>query len=149
MLPPYPASYSTMSFFTEAREKVALLIGNARYQHKDFGELNTPESDIKELEKVLKAPPFNFKVFSLVDLTYSEMQSALLKLLYELLTVSGIYALFYFSGHGFQSNTHDSYLVPVDSEPCREYSFHVEDIVKRMQGTYSRAFLILDACQVV
>ena len=125
------------------------MIGNSRYQHTDLSKLETPEHDITALQKVLQDSPFNFKVFSMLDLTHDEMNEAL-EMFYSLLQpMSGTYALFYFSGHGFSTDNHNNFLVPVNSEPCPSQCFQVDTIARRMQDTLSRAILILDACKVV
>jgi uncharacterized caspase-like protein len=128
-----------------AREKVALLIGNQAYE-KGLDALNTPENDIKAVQDILSG--FEFKVFSLVDLTHAEMQ-ATLEMFYSLLSVSGTYALFYFSGHGFSTTRANNFLVPVDSPADSDFCFQVDSIIKKMQEKYSRAILFLDACKVV
>ena len=127
-----------------AREKVALLIGNQTYQHSL--KLTTPENDIRELGKVLRESPFNFKVFSLIDLTQAEMQASL-EMFYKLLDVSGTYAFFYFSGHGFSTNARNNFIVPVDSKPCCSQSFYVDDIIGKLQKRYGRVFTVFDACK--
>lgn len=131
-----------------AREKIALLIGNCVYENGDLRQLNTPENDIMALQDVLRSDPLNFKVFSLVNLSHADMQSAL-EMFYGLLKVPGTYALFYFSGHGFSTNSHNNFLVPVDSPPDSASCFQVDSITRKMQETLSRAILVLDACKVV
>ncbi len=92
-----------------AVEKVALLIGNQRYEN--MTQLISPENDVLELTKLLQG--LNFKVFSLVNLRFSEMMEAL-EIFYQMLAVPGVYALFYYSGHGFIHNK-INYLMPVDA----------------------------------
>ena len=130
-----------------AREKIAVLIGNQSYGD-GLGNLNTPENDIKAAQQALKQSPFNFKVFSFVDLSHGEMQ-AVLEMFYGLLTVSGIYALFYFTGHGFSTNSGNNFLVPVDSPADPDSCFQVGSIIQKMQDQLSRAILFLDACKVM
>ena len=129
----------------EARMKVALLIGNQCY--RNMNPLISPENDIRELRTMLEND-LDFKVISLVNLTHTEMMQALEKF-YELLSVAGIYALFYYSGHGFTGHNKD-YLVPVDAElPLRSsYNINVEGIIKQMQTKLSRAIVVLDCCRV-
>lgn len=132
-------------FYCTARMKVALLIGNQRYQK--MTPLISPENDIRELHRLLEEE-LDFKVISLVNLTHAEMMQALEKF-YELLAVSGIYALFYYSGHGFAGDNRD-YLVPVDATlPLyRNLNINVEGIIKQMQNKLSRAIVVLDCCRV-
>ena len=131
-----------------AREKIALLIGNQAYEKEGLTKLNTPENDIKAVQDILRHSPFDFKVFSLVDLTHAEML-ATLDMFYSMLSVSGTYALFYFSGHGFSTTRGNNFLVPVDSPPDSDSCFQVDSIIRKMQDKYSRAILFLDACKVV
>ncbi|XP_038076598.1 mucosa-associated lymphoid tissue lymphoma translocation protein 1-like [Patiria miniata] len=91
-----------------ATDKVALLIGNLDY--RSAGQLKAPEVDVEELTKVLSE--LEFKVVSLLDLNLQEMIFAI-KAFCDLLN-SGVYGLFYFSGHGFETDG-QSYLVPVDA----------------------------------
>ncbi len=124
-----------------AVEKVALLIGNQQYE--SMGQLISPENDVLELTKLLQG--LNFKVFSLVNLRYSEMMEAL-DIFYEMLAVPGVYALFYYSGHGFSHNK-TNYLTPVDATTC-EHSIVSDKISDLMQKTMSQAFVILDCCRI-
>ena len=131
-----------------ARGKVALLIGNQRYDAEQLNDLNSPEGDIRELAQELEK--LDFKVISLVNLRHSEIMRAL-EVFYGMLAVSCIYALFYYSGHGFQTPEGKNYLVPVDATvPLHlEYNIHVDGIIRQMQQKLSRAFVILDCCKSV
>lgn len=137
LLPPSPL----------ALEKVALLIGNQKYE-PPINRLVSPENDIRELHKLLEAPPLNFKVISLVNLKFREMMKAL-EMFYEMLAVPGVYALFYYSGHGFNFQG-GTYLVPVDATlplMC-ENNIEANAIGVRMQQKMSRAIVVLDCCRI-
>ena len=133
---------------TSAREKVALLIGNQRYEATELDDLRSPEGDIRDLCQDLEK--LDFKIISLVNLRHSEMMKAL-EVFYKMLAVPGIYALFYFSGHGFRTPEGRNYLVPVDATVplTLEYNIHVDGIIRQMQQRHSRAFVILDCCRSV
>ena len=90
----------------------------------------------------------NFKVFSLVNLRFMEMMKAL-EVFYEMLAVPGVYALFYYSGHGF-SHLNTNYLMPVDAIIPLECDHNIvsDQIGARMQNTLSRAIKILDCCTI-
>ena len=135
-----------MAIFFAAREKVALLIGNQRYECKDRIQLNSPENNTRDLAKMLHK--LNFKVFSFVNLNFREMMDAL-EVFYEMLTLPGIYALFYYTGHGF-SHKGVTYLMPVDATfpPRCDYNIAADDIGAHMQNKKSRAVKILDCCQI-
>ena len=131
--------------FPTAREKVALLIGNQRYQSPDMVKLNSSENDTRELAEKLRT--LNFKVFSFVDLNFRDMMDVL-EVFYGMLTLSGIYALFYYTGHGF-SYGGVTYLMPVDATlpPKCDLNIAADDITAHMQNKKSRAVKILDCCR--
>ena len=128
-----------------AHDKVALLIGNGCYNH--LNRLHSPENDIQQLSAVLK--DLDFKVFALVDLTYSEMQSAL-TLFYRSLVIN-TYGLFYFSGHGVNDTSQNSYIAPVDCPrtPNLDLCFHLPGIINRMNAQKCRPLCVIDACRIV
>jgi len=132
-----------------ALEKVALLIGNQKYESHEINKLVSPENDIRELCKLLEAPPLNFKVISLVNLKYGEMMNALDEF-YQMLAVPGVYALFYYSGHGFNYLGSSNYLVPVDATLPLKCENNIESnaIGLGMQNKLSRAVVVLDCCKI-
>ena len=126
---------------------MALLIGNQKYE-SPISPLLSPENDIRELHKLLEAPPLNYKVISLVNLKFREMMKAL-ETFYEMLAVPGVYALFYYSGHGFNFQG-STYLVPVDATlplMC-ENNIEANAIGVSMQSKLSRAIVVLDCCRI-
>ena len=142
----YHLSHLPPSFHL-ALEKVALLIGNQKYE-PPISPLVSPENDIRELHKLLEAPPLNYKVISLVNLKFREMMKAL-ETFYEMLAVPGVYALFYYSGHGFNFQG-STYLVPVDATlplMC-ENNIEANAIGVSMQSKMSRAIVVLDCCRI-
>ena len=126
--------------------KVALLIGNQRYKAEDLNDLKSPEGDIKALTHDLEC--LDFKVISLVNLSHEETMKAL-EVFYQMLAVPGIYALFYYSGHGFSTQEGRNYIIPVDATlPLHlDLNIHVDGIIRNMQEKFSRAFVILDCCR--
>lgn len=68
-----------------ATDKVALLIGNMNYHHHT--QLCAPISDVHELTNLLRQ--MDFKVVSLLDLNWQEMNSAVTEFL--LLLDKGVY----------------------------------------------------------
>ena len=150
--PPSPFLPSLLPFLLPchiALEKVALLIGNQNYESPEVDRLVSPENDIRELCKLLQAPPLNFKVISLVNLKYREMMKALEEF-YQMLAVPGVYALFYYSGHGFNYLGHSNYLIPVDATlplVC-EHNIEANAIGLGMQSKLSRAMVVLDCCKI-
>ena len=63
---------------------------------------------------------------------------------------AGVYGLFYFSGHRFNSGS-TSYLMPVDSPdgpPTTIMCVATDLVAHKMQTTACRAVMVLDCCQV-
>ena len=132
-----------MMFLLIAVDKVALLIGNKNY--KDH-PLNCPHNDVKAMTE--KLHEFNFKTISLVDLTLDQMSKAVDY--YCSLLSKGMYAMFYFSGHGIADSSKTSYLVPTDATNyrCIE-SINYDEIRQKLQNTLSKVIVILDCCRTM
>lgn len=94
-----------------ATDKIALLIGNQHYKNLEE-PLIFPHKDVYDLTVALKE--LGFKVLSLVDLTLTEMRTIMLA--YCQLLGAGVFAVFYYAGHGFEENG-ENYLMPVDATP--------------------------------
>ena len=105
-----------LSFFIIASDKLALVIGNRFYQKIPAAEepLIFPHKDVYDFTLALK--DLGFKVLSLVDLTLTEMRTVMLA--FCKLLGPGVFAVFYFAGHGFEENG-ENYLMPVDASPAR------------------------------
>ena len=134
----------TALFPSSAQGKVALLIGNGQY--KNMEQLDCVESEIKELQRSLTN--LNFRVFSLLDLKYDEMLAAL-EQFYSLLQL-GVYAVFYFSGHGFMYNE-VTYLMPIDaaSNPVMcDSNISAKTIKDGIENMYATGLILLDCCAV-
>lgn len=132
---------ATKTFY--ATDKVALLIGNMNYLHHH--QLTAPISDVHELTNLLRQ--MDFKVVSLLDLNWQEMNSAVTEFL--LLLDKGVYGLLYFAGHGYE-NYGNSFMVPIDAPASytSEHCLCVQSILTRMQEkkTGLNVFL-LDMCR--
>ncbi|XP_067401566.1 mucosa-associated lymphoid tissue lymphoma translocation protein 1 [Emydura macquarii macquarii] len=126
-----------------AIDKVALLIGNMSYWNHP--QLKAPMVDVYELTNLLRQ--LDFKVVSLLDLTESEMRTAVDEFL--LLLDKGVYGLLYYAGHGYE-NYGNSFMVPIDApNPYRSANcLCVQNILKLMQEkeTGLNVFL-LDMCR--
>ncbi|KAG7468218.1 hypothetical protein MATL_G00140500 [Megalops atlanticus] len=126
-----------------ATDKVALLIGNLNYSHHPA--LTAPMMDAQELGNLLQQ--LGFRVVSLLDLTRAEMLAAIeefLKLLHK-----GVYALFYYAGHGFECMGRN-YLVAIDApQPYRqENCVSVQWVMHRMQERQTALnVVLLDTCR--
>ncbi|XP_051898573.1 mucosa-associated lymphoid tissue lymphoma translocation protein 1 [Pristis pectinata] len=126
-----------------ATDKVALLIGNMNYVNHP--RLVATMMDVFELSNLLQQ--LDFRVVSLLDLTKEEMQSAVKQFL-QLLD-NGVYALFYYAGHGYECSGRN-YMVPVNApNPYRpENCINVQKILCRMQEKNTALnVLLLDMCR--
>ncbi|XP_076847747.1 MALT paracaspase 2 isoform X2 [Brachyhypopomus gauderio] len=140
-----PGSSTDTSWKTveEATDKVALLIGNMNYLY--HRQLRAPMADVYELTNLLRQ--MDFKVVSLLDLNWHEMQRAVTEFL--LLLGRGVYGLLYYAGHGYE-NYGNSFMVPIDAPVSytSEHCLWVQDVLQRMQErqTGLNVFL-LDMCR--
>jgi hypothetical protein len=90
----------------------ALLVGNTSYNP---AEENLPPAEkcIRDLEAQLKR--FGFDVVSFHDVPIAQVQSEIAKLQRAVAANPSMPAVFYFVGHGFQSNA-ENFLVPAGSD---------------------------------
>lgn len=136
-----PPSSSAKHFY--ATDKVALLIGNMNYHYHT--QLCAPIVDVHELTNLLRQ--MDFKVVSLLDLNWQEMNSAVTEFL--LLLDKGVYGLLYFAGHG-NENYGNSFMVPIDAPASytSEHCLCVQNILTRMQEKETGLnVLLLDMCR--
>ncbi|MDM8564719.1 caspase family protein [Candidatus Halobeggiatoa sp. HSG11] len=101
--------------------RIALLIGNATYEHADdksLRSLNGPINDVNGMENILSN--LGFEVLTLENATKSDMETAFSKFGQRLQEVkteqNDVVALFYYSGHGVQVNG-INYLLSADYVP--------------------------------
>ncbi|KFQ91100.1 Mucosa-associated lymphoid tissue lymphoma translocation protein 1, partial [Nipponia nippon] len=123
--------------------KIALLVGNNRYQHHP--NLMAPVTDVFELSLLLEQ--LGFQVVSLLDLNKAEMVTAVSRFLQ--LLGKGVYAIFYYAGHGYEHSGRN-YMVPVDApQPyAPENCISVQRILQKMQQQQTALNLILlDTCR--
>ncbi|XP_051579724.1 mucosa-associated lymphoid tissue lymphoma translocation protein 1-like isoform X2 [Myxocyprinus asiaticus] len=126
-----------------ATDKVALLIGNLNYNHHPG--LMAPTMDVHELGNLLQQ--LGFRVVALLDLTLQEMQAAIDKFL-QLLD-RGVYAIFYYAGHGYEHSGRN-YLVAIDApRPYRtENCVCVQRVMHSMQERQAQLnVILLDTCR--
>ncbi|XP_074862565.1 mucosa-associated lymphoid tissue lymphoma translocation protein 1-like isoform X3 [Carettochelys insculpta] len=126
-----------------ATDKVALLVGNNHYRHHPH--LMAPVTDVFELSLLLEQ--LGFRVVSLLDLNKAEMLIAVHQFL--LLLGKGVYAVFYYAGHGYEHSGRN-YMVPIDApQPyAPENCLSVQRILQKMQQRRTALNLILlDTCR--
>ena len=133
----------SFSTFT-ATDKMALLIGNCKYKGKP---LKCSENDVRAVTD--KLCQLNFKTISLVDLTLSQMARAVDY--FCTLLDRGMYAVFYYSGHGLENqNTKRTYLMPIDADKAARFDqcMDVDDVAGKMQARQSKVVMIFDCCRI-
>ncbi|XP_027553858.1 mucosa-associated lymphoid tissue lymphoma translocation protein 1-like isoform X2 [Neopelma chrysocephalum] len=126
-----------------ATGKIALLVGNNRYQHHP--NLMAPVKDVFELSRLLEQ--LGFQVVSLLDLNKAEMAAAVSQFLQ--LLEKGVYAIFYYAGHGYE-HLGRNYMVPVDApQPyAPENCISVQRILQKMQQQQTALnIILLDTCR--
>lgn len=130
---------------TFAGERVALVIGNSRYEHVSY--LPNAAQDAEELSRSLRG--LGFRVLLGTDLSRSEILT-LAQDMQKTLMPDDI-AMFYFSGHAVQFGA-ENFLIPVDAfgrdeETIRQRSVKLQTILAEMESKSDRNIVILDACR--
>ncbi len=129
-----------------SQSRTALVIGNANYIK---APLRNPVNDALAMSKQLKL--MGFQVFTYTDVSQAEMKSAIRKFGDALNKSAGV-GLFYYAGHGVQSNG-KNYLIPVDANIEREYDIEDQGVdsglILRMMELYKNPLniIVLDACR--
>ena len=129
-----------------SERRVALIIGNAAYQHT--ATLRNPVNDARAMAETLCT--LGFQVILKTNTTLDTMADAVFQF-GEQLKGGGI-GLFYYSGHGAQVKG-ENYLIPVDADLRREdevkrKTLNVRDVLEKMDEAKSHLNLVfLDACR--
>ena len=138
---------STTDAFSEQR-KLALLIGNAEYLN---GPLDNPVNDARLIGATLKS--LGFEVYIHENANQKTMKRAIRDFGKKLeLAGEDAVGLFYFSGHGLQSEG-ENYLSPIGAEVRNEADVEIEmvsanAILKQMDFARNGLnIVILDACR--
>ena len=121
---------------------MALLIGNSGYEKEP---LRCAKNDVKAIKEKLEQR--NFRTILLVDLTLFQMINAV-EYFCSLLD-KGMYAIFYYSGHGVEINK-TTYLVPVDADEknINPTQYTNSDLIGyKLQSTLAKVIMILDCCR--
>ncbi len=135
------------SSFVAARERVALVIGNAAYPSE---ALTNPVNDAKAVAKVLKQ--LHFDVMLVTDANQAKMQDAVESFGEKLRKDKE--AVFYYSGHGVQDKG-ENYLIPVDAisrilvpKHLPQFCITLDYVVQLMVGKGSDMNIVMvDACR--
>ena len=134
------------------RKGYALLVGNTSYNP---AEENLPPAEkcIRDLEPQLKR--FGFEVVTFHDVPVAQVQAEVTKLQRAVAADPGMPAVFYFVGHGFQSNA-ENFLVPAGSDlnavpaqlskTCISLEREIFTRLKRPVGPAATVIMV-DACR--
>jgi len=128
--------------------KVALLIGNGAYT--SFRRLKNPANDARAMAAELSR--LGFQVDLVLDASEVEMRDAITRFGRTLVDAGeSAVSLFYFSGHGIQSEG-TNYLLSVGSEARTESEVWREpsatDVIRQIERARSAvSFVVLDACR--
>jgi uncharacterized caspase-like protein len=125
--------------------KVALVIGNSKYQR---GELENPVNDASDVAAVLQS--YGFDVVKVLNADRQKMRESI-RQFGEMLGPKTVAVLFY-AGHGLQING-KNYLIPVDAnikgaEDAEDQGVSLDGIMQRVESRKPRFnIVILDACR--
>jgi len=132
----------------QMQDRYALVIGNGSYA--ELGELKNARNDAIDMAAALK--DLGFEVTSLIDADLIAMENAISRFSRHLSASPNTMGLFYFAGHGVQSNGMN-YLIPTDARiPEESYlkvrALPVQAIFEDLQNAKNRLnIIILDACR--
>lgn len=134
-----------------ASKRVALVIGNAEYQHSN--RLNNPVNDAADMSAALQ--DLGFRVIKYTNATLPTMRAALNEFSKQL--AGAEIAIFYYAGHGLEGEDDNSvkqnFLIPTDAMLAYEADIVSECItansfLKRMDNAgVATKVVILDACR--
>ena len=132
-----------------AAERLALLIGNGKYEHID--PLKNPPNDVQLVAKVLER--VGFKVTLLVDVSMQQMDDAAARFAQELDDAGeNAVGVFYFAGHGVNYDG-ENWLIPVSARvttgpDIRYQSVSANKILQLMEAARNATdIVVLDACR--
>ena len=140
------AQYEPKPVYAASEKRLALVIGNARYQHG--GSLDNPVNDARSMKSVLQE--LGFTVIKRENCTQRDVKKAIDDFGRKLKGYD--VALFFYAGHGIQVNG-NNYLVPVDArlenENDVEYdAVRADRVLAKMESAGSKTnIVILDACR--
>jgi len=138
----------TIALGAQMQDRYALVIGNGSYA--ELGELKNARNDATDMAAVLK--DLGFEVTSLIDADLIAMENAVSRFSRQLSTSPNTMGVFYFAGHGVQSNGMN-YLIPTDARISEEFylklrALPVQAIFEDLQNAKNRLnIIILDACR--
>ncbi|MCL2721012.1 MAG: caspase family protein [Treponema sp.] len=131
-----------------AQQKHALVIGNANYT--GIPSLNNPVNDANDMKVTLEEMGFTVNI--VLNGSRQEMETAVLNLKRNLSNNRNTYGLFFYAGHGVQSNG-ENYLIPVNAEipsenALRDRAVSLQWILSELNEARNELNLVvLDSCR--
>jgi len=131
----------------DTEKRFALIIGNDGY--KSLPKLANAANDARAMDKALKAA--GFETTLVLDGGRKQLNRAIEEFGDRL--SSGAVGLFYYAGHGVQTEGAENYLIPVDAEldsdeDLASEALAMDRVMKIMAGAHDRLnIVILDACR--
>ncbi len=124
----------------------ALLIGNSKYRNDYLADLQTPKSDVQEIESILKKK-YDFKTKLLLDATSDEIYNTIYS--YRDLLEEKDSLLIYYAGHGSLDTANGvGYWQAVDAQENKPWTWisnqSVTDVIKSMRANH--IIVIADSC---
>jgi len=133
----------------DARERVALIVGNGGYQ--SVASLPNPSRDAEDLARTLKA--LGFTVTTAIDVDQESMRKAVMRFGKDLDEAGpDVVGFFYYAGHAVQVKG-ANYLIPTDASIANETQLtqqgvHLAEIAQQMKNSnISASFMVIDACR--
>jgi uncharacterized caspase-like protein len=138
-------SSGTLSAASANDGRVALVIGNAAYQH--VAELRNPGKDASLIAAALRTDGFSVRVAD--DLDHEGLITALRTFANE--ADAADWAVVYFAGHGIEVGG-VNYLIPVDAKLATDRNVDLEavpirQVMSAIDGAHALRLVILDACR--
>ena len=133
---------------TRAEQRLALLIGNSRYENAT--PLRNPENDIELVELTLKKA--KFRTFTGRNLGFAAMQNSIKEFAAVARDAERPTLLIYFAGHGAQVHGRN-FLIPVDAKvenlkDLSASSVDAEKLLKQLDKLDAKLIIfVLDACR--
>ena len=140
-----PVVLATSAQAAEGDRRIALVIGNSRYEHVET--LANPVNDSAAMREGLTK--LGFEIFGGDDLSLKEFSEHIDK--FKAAAETADTALVYYSGHGFQLRG-KNYLVPRDARLKAEGDIEAETIrldrvISDLQSSDRQTLIFLDACR--
>ncbi len=139
----------------QAQQRVALVIGNANYQHESL--LRNPVNDARLIERTLKQELGFNQVFSVTNGTRVQLIRELAR--FRSAAQGAHTALIYYSGHGMINGKRQNFVLPVDmpkiasdasadaDAELKSFALSEDDLIEAVEGASDIQLVVLDACR--